>query len=207
MKRLNAALPLFALTVALPAWGEEIRIATYNIEHFAEHFDTRELAKWAKTQPKSEELSAMITEERNQDNEDNWEIAQVLLDPKVNADVVFIQEGCAQEDLEYFNKRWLKEAYKTVTVFPSNSGRNQEIGILLKPGFEVLETKADYYKEKDTESKAFLQKAGDDPESMSPAVKENRLFARGPAFVKIKSPGGYVFWAARTTTRARAVTT
>ncbi|HEX8339832.1 MAG TPA: endonuclease/exonuclease/phosphatase family protein [Tepidisphaeraceae bacterium] len=196
--RSSVVTALLSAACFLPAANaEEIRIATYNIEHFADRFDARGVVQWAKSMPRSEELTNMVTQERNQDNEDNWEIAQTILDPRLNPDIVFIQEGCGQEDLEYFNKRWLKDAYKTVTVFPSNSGRKQELCMMLKPGFEVLETRADYYKEKDTVSKAFLATAaaGDDPADVSPAVKENRLFARGPAFVKIKSPGGYVFWA------------
>lgn len=180
--------------------GEDIRIATYNIEHFADHFDTRQLAAWAKKVEKdhpdlkgSPELAKLVTQERNQDNEDNWEVATTLLDPKLSPDILFIQEGCSQEDLEYFNHRWLKDAYGTVKVFPSNTGRDQNVCMMLKPGFEMLETKADYYKEPDSVPKPFLAKAEDMP-SDAPAAKENRLFARGPAFLKVKSPGGYVFW-------------
>lgn len=173
------------------AAAEEIRIATYNIENWRLRFDTRQLTAWAKNQPQSEELNQLIRSERNQDDEDNWEIAETIKHPRVNADILVFQEGCGQEDLEYFNKRWLDGMYKTVKVFKTNTNRDQHTGILLKEGFEVLETREDYRLEKDTVGKDWLtpgEDGGDD------AVKENRLFARGPAFVKVKSPGGYVFW-------------
>jgi endonuclease/exonuclease/phosphatase family metal-dependent hydrolase len=33
----------------------------------------------------------------------------------------------------------------------------------------------------------------------------NRLFARGPAFIKVKSPGGYVFWVGGTHMKSKSV--
>jgi hypothetical protein len=173
------------------AGAEEIRIATYNIENWRLRFDTRQLTAWAKTQPESEELNQLIRSERNQDDEDNWEIAETIKAPAVNADILVFQEGCNQEDLEYFNKRWLGGMYKTVKVFKTNTNRDQHTGILLKEGFEILETREDYHLEKDTVAKDWLN-AGDDGDEAT--IRENRLFARGPAFVKVKSPGGYVFW-------------
>ncbi len=171
--------------------AEDIRIATYNIENWRTRFDTRELAAWAKTQPKSEQLDLLIRTERNQDDEDNWEIAETIKNPKVNPDVMVFQEGCGQEDLDYFNKKWLDSTYKTAKVFPSNTNRVQNIGILLKEGFEIIETRDQYHNEKDTVAKDWLKPGEDGPDE---AIKENRLFARGPAFVKIKTPTGYTFW-------------
>lgn len=181
----------FVLTVVRLVSAEQIRIATYNIENWRFRFDVRELLEWAKTQPQSEQLNQLIRSERNQDDEDNWEIAETIRSPGVNADILVFQEGCNQEDLEYFNKRWLNGMYATVRVFKTNTGRGQNTGILLKPGFELLEVREDYHLEKDSVSKDWM-KSGDDAEES--VVRENRLFARGPAFAKIKSPNGYVFW-------------
>jgi hypothetical protein len=191
MRKQATLVVLLSLLLSVQAtYAEEIRIATYNIENWRTRFDTRALLEWAKTQPKSEQLDLLIRTERNQDDEDNWEIGETI--KKVDADILLFQEGCAQDDLDYFNKRWLGGMYATAKVLPSNTDRDQHIGILLKPGFEIVETKADYHKEIDTVAKDWLKE--DDGEEAGVMVKENRLFARGPAFVKVKSPGGYVFW-------------
>lgn len=182
-----AALLLWATIVR----AEEVRIVTYNIEHWAEKFDTKALAAWAKKQPESEELNNLIRTERNQDDEDNWEIAQTILHKHLNPDILVFQEGCTQEELDSFNKKWLDNAFPIAKVFPGNTGRAQFTGVLMKPGFEILETRDQYYKEKDTVPKDFLKVEGAEP---SEAEKENRLFARGPTFLKVKTPGGYVFW-------------
>ena len=177
--------------IAVAGIAEEIRIATYNIENWRTRFDVRELVEWAKTQPKSEELNSLIRAERNQDDEDNWEIAETIKHAKLNPDVLVFQEGCEQADLDAFNKKWLGGVYATAKVFPSNSGRGQTIGILIKDGFKVVETKDQYHKEIDTVAKDWLKESEEEP---SDAMTENRLFARGPAFVKIQTPGGYTFW-------------
>lgn len=186
MRKLFIAVCLL-LTVGL-ARAEEIRIGTYNIEHWAERFDARELAEWARTLPASDRLNSVVRTERNQDDKDNWMIASVIQSPEFNPDILLIQEGCNQANLEAFNKKWLKGAYETLIVLPSNSGREQHIAILLKPGFKVLDKRDQYYLEKDSVEKSFLQ--GND----SPAAVENRLFARGPGFVLVESPSGYKFW-------------
>lgn len=182
---------LVSLTLFVQAtYAEQIRIATYNIENWQTRFDTRALLDWAKTQPKSEQLDLLIRTERNQDDEDNWEISETI--KKTDADILLFQEGCKQADLDYFNKRWLGGMYAIAKVFPSNTNRDQHIGIMLKEGFEIVETKDAYHKEIDTVAKDWLKNG--DAEEEGPLVKENRLFARGPAFVKVKSPGGYTFW-------------
>lgn len=179
------------LTIVRLVSAEEIRIATYNIENWRFRFDVRELLEWAKSQPPSEQLNQLIRSERNQDDEDNWEIAETIRDPNVNVDILLFQEGPSQEDLEYFNQHWLNGMYATVRVFKTNTGRGQNTGIMLKPGFELLEVRESYYLEKDSVAKDWM-KPGEDGDELT--VRENRLFARGPAFAKIKTPRGYVFW-------------
>jgi hypothetical protein len=162
------------------ARGEQITLATYNIENFREHFLGHKLStsrpSWlASDDPQARELIDAL---RYQNDEENWEIAQVILDPQFNPDVLVIQEGCEQKDLEYFNRRWLDNAYETVIVFASNTERNQHLGMMLKPGFKVIERKDQYYLEPDPQS----NQRGD------------RLFARGPVFVLVQSSSGYRFW-------------
>lgn len=171
--------------------GEQIRIATYNIENWRLRFDARELLDWAQTQPSSDRLNQLISSERNQDDEDNWEIAETIRSPEVNADILLFQEGGNQEQLQAFNQRWLNGMYATVRVFKTNTGRGQNTGIMLKPGFELLEVRETYHLEKDSVPKDWMKPGEDGEES---TVRENRLFARGPAFVKVKTPSGYVFW-------------
>ncbi|MBC7783642.1 MAG: hypothetical protein H7144_07360 [Burkholderiales bacterium] len=198
MKPILAFLTVAVLAVA--ARGEEIRIATYNVQLWQDKFDTRQVVQWAKTQPQSAELTKLATDERNQDNKDNWMIAQTILDPQLNPDILLFQEGPGQEDLDYFNKRWLGGVYKTAIVFTTNSTRGQETGILLKDGFKILETRDQYHKEIDTVAKDFLlttqpaDKTAEQSEEQVAVLKENRLFARGPALVLIQTPGGYKFW-------------
>src|SRR5262249_20778988 len=136
-------------------------------------------------------VKEMVEEIKKANDEDNWEVATTILDPKVNPDVIVFQECCDQTDLEYFNKKWLKGAYEKVTVFPSNTERDQNVAMMIKPGFKVLETKDDYYKEKDSVQKHIVTKVKGQPDRVEDSPF---LFARGPAFVKIQSPGGYVFW-------------
>jgi len=164
---------LILITLTAGARGEEFVVATYNIENFREHFQAKTLAT---TRPSLDE--GLLRRLQKEDDEDNWEVASVITDPAFNPDVLMIQEGCDQQQLEAFNKRWLKDAYATAIVFPSNSGRGQTLGMLLKPGFKVVDRKDQYYSEPDT----VANPRGD------------KLFARGPVFVLIETPGGYKFW-------------
>lgn len=184
-----AALLLMAVSVR----AETIRVTTYNIENFNNFFMANRInkAKLIQNQPNEEmkQLAAAVRDlMRRKNDEDSWQVAQTILDPQVNPDILVIQECCSEEDLNYFNNRWLKKAYETVIVFPNNSGghRVQNVAMMLKPGFKVLEKRDQYYLEKDPVDKSDIP-------NLSKEMTE-RLFARGPAFVKIQSPGGNVFW-------------
>lgn len=159
--------------------AEPFTVATYNIEHFSGHFLSRHLAE-AKPSPlpKTAEVEQLLESQKKSEEEDNWEVSQVILDAKFNPDILVIQEGCNQADLEYFNHTWLKDAYQTVIAFPSNTDRDQNVCMMIKPGFKVISKKDQYFKEPDTVSND----------------RGNRLFARGPAFVLIEAPSGYRFW-------------
>jgi endonuclease/exonuclease/phosphatase family metal-dependent hydrolase len=168
------------LLLAAPLPAEDITVATYNIENFRQHFLAHRLAtsrpSWM---PRGNpEVTQLLDELRYANEEDNWEVAQVILDPKFSPDVLVIQEGCNQSDLEYFNKTWLKNAYGTAMVFPTNTERDQHLGMLIKPGYKVIDKKVEYHKESDSEKNE----------------RGERLFARGPAFVLIQAPSGYRFW-------------
>ena len=161
---------LLAILVTTASWshGETITVATYNIENFYQRFPT--------TQPVDRELAAHI---RAMCDKMNWITSQVILDPKFNPDVLVLEECCDQDQLDKFNKTWLKSAYETVIVFPSNSERHQSLAIMLKPGFKIVDRKDQYYLEKDP---GGGNERGD------------KLFARGPAFCLVQTPGGYKFW-------------
>lgn len=154
------------------ATAENIVIGTYNIENMREHWQH----KAAATQPGVPE--DFIRRLQKEDDEDNWEAAEVIKSPGFNPDILVFQEGASAEQWADFNKRWLADAYATIIVFPSNSGRGQNIGVLLKPGFKVLEQRDGYHTEPDP--------AGN--------PRGDRLFARGPAFVLVQTPSGYKFW-------------
>lgn len=120
-----------------------------------------------------------MRQERFQNEEDQWEIAQVLLDSNFSPDVLVFQEGASQADIEQFNKDWLAGMYGTVNVFPSNDDRGQTIGVLLKPGFRIVAREDQYFRMPD-------------PQDLNP--RTDFLFARGPAFVLVEGPGGRRFW-------------
>jgi endonuclease/exonuclease/phosphatase family metal-dependent hydrolase len=175
---------LFFIFLATPVIAQEtFTVSTWNIENFDHNFWAYHL-----THPKegekplfdvnSDEGKEAVRRIREVNDEDNWEIAQTILDPKFSPDVLVIQECCSQADLEFFNRRWLRSAYETVIVFPSNTERGQQLGLLAKKGFSIVEKKAEYYLEKDT----------------VPNERGDRVFARGPFFLKMKTPGGYSFW-------------
>ena len=174
MKHLAALLVLIGASTLR---AEEITLATYNVELFDHHF----MAHHASTQPIAKDPAAkeILEELRKKNDEDNWETAQVILDPKFNPDILVIEEACDQDDLRYFNHRWLNDAYETAITFPTNTDRHQNLDLLMKKGFKILERRDQYYLEKDPVGN----------------VRGGRLFARGPAFVKVQTPGGYVCWA------------
>lgn len=161
---------VFVLLLAAAASAETITVATYNIENFALRFPptAKEIG--------DKDLAARV---RTNEEKNNWLASEVILDPKFSPDVMVIEECCDQDDLDKFNKRWLKNAYETAIVFPGNSERHQSVALMAKPGFKVVEKKDQYYLDKDP---AGANDRGD------------KLFARGPAFVKIQTPSGYQFW-------------
>jgi endonuclease/exonuclease/phosphatase family metal-dependent hydrolase len=176
MKPLLSMLLVLMIAPWLPA--QQITVATYNIEHFAGHFLARRIATTRPSVAKNPEAQDLMESERRHEDEDNWETAEVILDPRFSPDILAIQEGCSQADLEYFNHRWLRDSYSTVIVFDSNTDREQTIGMMIRPGFKVVDRKDQYYREPDP----------------VPNERGNRLFARGPAFLLVEAPSGYRFW-------------
>jgi endonuclease/exonuclease/phosphatase family metal-dependent hydrolase len=179
MTRQFCALILLLCAASAARAQETFTVATYNIEHFESAFEEYRLSKdpAVKNDP-NPVLKEMLQEERRQNEEDQWEVAQVILDKEFSPDILVIEEGCSQSNLRYFNKRWLNNAYEAAIVFPTNTDRNQNLGLLLKPGFRILARKDKYHEEKDTVANE----------------RGNLLFARGPAFVLIQTPGGYKVW-------------
>ncbi len=153
-----------------------VRVATYNIENWRDHFES-----WRRREerPTEEAAQEALRQERYQNDEDNWEIAQVLLDPEFAPDIILFQEGAAQAEIEQFNAQWLGGAYETIRVFASNDDRGQTIGIMMKPGFRLMEVEEAYHQMPD-------------PQDLNP--RSDFLFARGPAFALVEAPGGMRFW-------------
>jgi hypothetical protein len=185
MKRFLSFLAVLLSCAFAPA--AEITLATYNIEYFDRHFLAHHLSTNAVVQ--SGPGKELFDELRKKNDEDNWETAQVILDPKFNPDILVIEEGCDQADLSYFNHRWLNDAYATAIQFVSNTERHQQLDLLMKPGFRILERKDQYYLEPDP--------VGNE--------RGSRLFARGPAFVKVQTPSGYVLWVGLTHMKSKSV--
>lgn len=159
---------------------ESIRVVTYNVENWRESFQAFKLSREVRNHPEwPAEFVALITRERREDDEENWEVARTILHDDVRPDVLLIQEGCSQEDLNYFNTQFLSGYFEFVHVFKTNTNRGQNTAILARPGFRVLEIREDYADEPDTHDV--------NPES-------DKLFARGPGFVRFRSPGGREFW-------------
>src|SRR5215212_3721517 len=182
-------LVLLAVLLLRSALAEEITVGTYNIELFERHFLAHQFAN--KPIAQDRDGKELLEELRKKNDEDNWETAQVILDPKFNPDVLVIEEGCDQADLEYFNHRWLNDAYEIVRQFPSNTQRHQHLEVLIKKGFKILEQRDQYYLEPDS--------VGND--------RGSRLFARGPVFLKLRTPGDYVFWLGLTHMKSKSVGT
>lgn len=181
-----------AALVATSLCAQEITVATWNIENFREHFEGHALNQKFSRDDRSPELDEAIRLISFQNTEEQWEIASVILEMK--PDVLMMQEAAAEDDLRYFNRKWLEGVYDTVVVFPTNTteDRQQNLAMLLKKGFKLIDTKAEYYLEKDP--------AG-------PGERGDRLFARGPAFVLIEAPSGYRFWCGNTHQKSKATGT
>ena len=150
-------------------------MATYNIEHFADNFSAFHLSHEAFA--KDEKVKPLIDALRKANDENCWEIAETILDPKFNPDVLVIEEGCGQSDLDYFNKKWLNEGFEGVIVFKTNTDRDQNL-------HDAQAGVQSHRKEgRVLQGKGFgHQRHG------------NLLFARGPAFVLVQTPSGYRFW-------------
>jgi hypothetical protein len=159
------------------ALAEEIKIATYNVEVWNDSF----AGFHASTQPINNDPAGkeLVRSLRRENDEDNWEVAQVILDPKFNPDILVIEEGPEQSDLRYFNRKWLNEAYDWVQVLPSNTDRHQTLAIMMKRGFKIVARRDKYHEE---------------PDPQGGNARGSKLFARGPVFLLVQTPGGYKFW-------------
>jgi len=166
-----------AKSAAGPAGAEQVRLATYNIEQFMKMFDQNRMPRRSQNR-----------EELFRDEEDLYEVARTIRLGRFDADILGIQECCTQPMLEQFNRRWLGGKYAFVKVFPGNV-EGMHVGMLAKAGFEVLEVRDKYYLDKDpvddSQLRAMRRQEG---------IAEDRLFSRGPAFVKFRTPGGSVLW-------------
>ncbi|MFT3785192.1 MAG: hypothetical protein QM770_03380 [Tepidisphaeraceae bacterium] len=183
---MTAALVLAACSAVFsqtsPAAGTQtVRVMTYNTENWSEVFYARKLQKELKNHPDwPAEMKELITISSKAADSENWARARVILDDAAKPDILIMQEGCEQEDLNYVNTQYLKGYFDTVHVFPTNTERDQNTAILCRPGFKVLEYRQDYHNEPDT--------------NKVNVVGTGKLFARGPGFAHIQAPNGTTFW-------------
>jgi exonuclease III len=175
--RVNTAVePGPGAQIPKPAGKNAIRIMTYNVENWNHTFLPR--AVLATTQPGlPDNVVEVLKNSRTKADEENWEVARTIID--VQPDIWVMQEGCKAEDLNYFNTQFLGGYFETVHIFKTNTERDQNTGILIRPGFKVLEFREDYHNEPDTEH-------------VNPLF--DKLFARGPGFALIQAPDGTKFW-------------
>ena len=196
MYRLISILAAAVAISPVTASAEDFTVASYNIENFHANFSGHRKLQAARKQPLDDPdakaaRDEAIREETAMNEEDQWEIAETITDPAFNPDILLIQEGPLQADLEYFNRRWLKEAYSTVIQLPTNVNpeRPKTLCVMMKPGFEIVDRRDQYFTEEDT----------------VPNDRGNRLFARGPSFLKVRTPSGYEFWIGNTHQKSKGV--
>jgi hypothetical protein len=173
-----------------PGRAETIRVATYNIEHMSDMLNVALVEPNDRTR---EQWGDFFNDE-----EDCYEVAWVITQTAATPDILLIQEGCSQDELEHFNTHWLRQAYAYVKVFRGNSPRGQQLGILAKKGFEPLEVRefADEVDPVDDPALRKLKEGGG-------LAEKNLLFSRGPAFVKFRTPGGHVMWVGNTHVKSK----
>ncbi|MBS3822065.1 MAG: endonuclease/exonuclease/phosphatase family protein [Phycisphaerae bacterium] len=170
--------------------AETIRVATYNIEHMSKMLNVALVKPNNRTREQWADFFS--------DEEDCYEVAWVITQAAAAPDILLIQEGCSQDELEHFNTHWLRQAYAYVKVFRGNSPRGQHLGILAKKGFEPLEVRefADEVDPVDDPALRKLKEGGG-------LAEKNLLFSRGPAFVKFRTPGGHVMWVGNTHVKSK----
>lgn len=127
--------------------GEEVVIATWNIENFMMLFDQEMMPERSRN-----------TTEYYRDDEDLYEIARTMKLPQMNADIVLIQEGPTPAMLELFVRERLGGRYAYVKSFEGNT-EGQYLCMLIKPGFRVLQERV-YKDEKDSVSGQMLFSRG-----------------------------------------------
>ncbi len=159
---------------------ETVRVVSYNIENWRHNFDGFRLRKLAQANPNwPQEFLDLIARESREDDEENWEVARVLLHPEVLPDILVVQEGATQSDVNFFNTQFLKGHFEYIHTLKSNTNRDQHLLILARPGFKVIEVREDYHEKPDADD-------------IVPEL--DRLFARGPGFVLFETPGGHRVW-------------
>ncbi len=174
MKILQQILIVILSLLTVNVYGEQVKVATYNVEHFMKMFDQQRMPE------RSREMTEFY-----RDEEDQYEVARVISLPEMDPDIICIQECCDQEMLELFNNEMLKGKYSFVKVFNGNSD-SQMLAMMAKKGFEPVKID-EYYQMKDA---GYRDGTSD-------------LFGRGPAFVKFETPGGNMLWVGTTHAKSK----
>ncbi|MEM8874030.1 MAG: endonuclease/exonuclease/phosphatase family protein [Planctomycetota bacterium] len=180
---------LLALTLLQPTTApadvaveaDTIRVVSYNIENFTQNFTAYALdRKYRQNEAVPEDIRDFIRYERRADREENWEVAETI--KAMQPDILAVQESASLENLAYFNESFLDNYFGTIQNLPTNTTREQHLTIMLRPGFEIVETVTLY----------------EVPDVNDYNDRGDRLFARGAGFVLIKTPDGDQFWVGNT---------
>jgi exonuclease III len=167
---------------------EQVRIGSWNIEHFMKMFDQDRMP-----------LRAQEQSELWRDEEDQYEVARVIKDTSFAPDILVIEECCDEAMLKLFNRKWLPGIYPYIKVFTSNTD-GQFLGIMAKAGFEPQQVK-EYYLDKDPLQDKRIT---NDKEELNSSEGENRLFCRGPGFVLFKTSKGNQVWVGTTHSKSKS---
>lgn len=158
-----------------------VRVVSWNVENFSQNFTAYALEKkYGQNDAIPDDLKEFISYERRADNEENYEVAEVI--KALAPDILCVQESATLRDLAYFNENWLGEYFGTIQQLPTNSDREQNLTIMLRPGFEVVKMETLY----------------ETPDTNDFNDRGDRLFARGAGFVLVKGPDGEQFWVGNT---------
>jgi len=172
--------------------GEEVVIATWNIENFMMLFDQEMMPERSRN-----------TTEYYRDDEDLYEIARTMKLPQMDADIVLIQEGPTQPMLELFVRERLGGRYAYVKSFEGNT-EGQYLCMLIKSGFRVLQERV-FKEEKDAVSGQMLFSRG--PAFVLVETPKGRRLWIGTTHAKSKSDNSksVTEWRIRELVRTRQI--
>lgn len=200
---MGALAALLALSAAAPALAQDaedadataaatvdtgrpattLRVVTYNVEHWKRHFLINKLRRESRANPTwPPEMRDLLDEFQYEGEEESWEVARVLLDPALRPDVLVTQESAAQDDLDFWNRKFMDGYFGTVYQFKTNTDRDQHLAIFLRQGFKLVK----------------VQEYADVPDVGDVNSLTDKLYARGLSMALVETPTGHRVWVGTT---------